>query len=416
MALDELSQGVDGGRRSASASVGVTPRLRSAPAQPGHSPPVAGAPLPPQAQPAAAREPDRGRLRRLVLLALLLAVLGYGGHLAYDYWTDGRFLVGTDDAYVQVDMTQLAAKVPGYIVSVEVENNQPVRAGDPIARIDDGDYRLALQAAQGKLATQESTIARIGRQIDAAQAEVEREQANLLATHADEVRAQADYQRQNELTRADFASKARFDQAVADRDRSAAAVKGAEAALAVEQANTDVLRAQQVEAQRLAEELRTAVARAERDLSFTTVRAPMDGVVGNKAIQVGSYVQAGTRLAALVPLAEVHIDANFKETQLAHIRPGQTVRLAVDAYGGRALEGRVASIAPASGSVFSLLPPENATGNFTKIVQRVPVRIELPPKLLAEGILRPGLSVVAEVDTRTGPGGPVADEATAAAR
>ncbi|MFZ1426290.1 MAG: HlyD family secretion protein [Geminicoccaceae bacterium] len=345
-------------------------------------------------------------VRKLVFGALLVGAAAYGGHLGYDWWTDGRFLVGTDDAYVQGDITILAAKMKGYVAAVEVANNQRVQAGDVIARLDDGDYRLALESAQGKLATQESAIARIGRQIEAAAAGVAKAEAGLDSAQADATHAAAEYQRQVQLTRADFASKARLDEAVFDRDRSQAAIRSAEAELDAERANVEVLRAQQAEAEQLATEERTKVAMAERDLSFTIVRAPVDGVVGNKAVQVGSYLEPGTRLAALVPLASVHVDANFKETQLGEIRPGQTVRLEVDAYPGREFEGTVESVAPASGSVFSLLPPENATGNFTKIVQRVPVRIALDPAMLQEGILRAGLSVVAKVDTRTAPAEP----------
>ena len=154
------------------------------------------------------------------------------------------------------------------------------------------------------------------------------------------------------------------------------------------------------EAERTRAELQTALDRAERDLSFTEVRAAFDGVIGNKAVQPGQYVQTGTRLLALVPLDSAYVEANFKETQLGALKPGQRVSISVDAYSDKPIQGRVESFAPASGSQFSLLPPENATGNFTKIVQRVPVRIKVPPEVARAGILRPGLSVVVEVHTR----------------
>jgi membrane fusion protein (multidrug efflux system) len=164
--------------------------------------------------------------------------------------------------------------------------------------------------------------------------------------------------------------------------------------------NLDVLKAQQTEAQRVRGELVTAEEKTERDLSFTQIRAPFDGVVGNRAVELGQYAQPGTRLLALVALNSAYVDANFKETQLETIRPGQKVDLAVDSYGGRVIPGVVASIAPASGAEFSLLPPDNATGNFTKVVQRIAVRIAVAPQALAEGTLRPGLSVIASVHTR----------------
>jgi membrane fusion protein (multidrug efflux system) len=344
-------------------------------------------------------KPRKGR-KRFVLAAVALAALGFGGYEGYGWWTTGRFTLSTDDAYVQADITILAAKIPGYVASVAVENNQHVKAGDVIAKIDEGDYRLALQAAQDKLATQGSTIERIGRQVEAAKASIAQAAAQVEAAKADAVRAAADYQRQAQLAQQDYTSRARLEQARADRDRTEANVRSADAALQAARANVDVLSAQQAEASRVAAELRTAADKAARDLSFTEVRAPVDGVVGNKAVEVGTYVQPGTRLAALVPLASVHVDANFKETQLRGLRPGQEARIAVDAYPDHDIVGSVESVAPASGSVFSLLPAENATGNFTKIVQRVPVRIAVPRDVAEQSLLRPGLSVVVKVDTR----------------
>ncbi|GJE58668.1 HlyD family secretion protein [Methylobacterium trifolii] len=351
--------------------------------------------------------PKRRRpLRKLLLLGVLAAALTGGGYEGWQWWSVGRFFVSTDDAYVQADIAVLAAKVSGYLEAAPVVNGQSVRKGDVIARLDDGDYRLALQAAQDKLATQESTIQRIGRQTEAAQAQVAQNAAQIDAARADSVRAGADYGRATQM-QADFVAKSRLDQAKADRDRTEAAVKGAEAALIAAKANVDVLKAQMREAESLAAELRTAVDRARRDLDFAVIRAPFDGVVGNKAVEAGAYVAPGSRIAALVPLRSVRIDANFKETQLARMRPGQHVSIAVDAYPGREIAGEVEALSPASGSVFSLLPPDNATGNFTKIVQRLPVRIHVPAEVAAEGLLRPGLSVVVRVDTREGADAPL---------
>jgi membrane fusion protein (multidrug efflux system) len=170
--------------------------------------------------------------------------------------------------------------------------------------------------------------------------------------------------------------------------------------LAAAQANVEVMQAQELEAQRALAELRTAAAKADRDLSFTEIRAPIDGVIGNRAVQTGDYMQTGQRLASLVPLDAVYIDANFKETQLARLRPGQKVAISVDALPEHSIEGTVDSLAPASGAVFSLLPPDNATGNFTKIVQRVPVRVRVPADVATQSLLRPGMSVVVSINTK----------------
>jgi membrane fusion protein (multidrug efflux system) len=348
--------------------------------------------------------PAKPRSRKKPVIALVLAAaLAAGAYEGYGWWTNGRFMVSTDDAYVQADITILAAKVSGYVSTVAVSNNQHVKAGDLVAKIDDGDYRLALRSAQDKLATQQSTIARIGQQVEAAKAAIAQAAAQVEAAQADAARAAADFVRQQQLAQSDFASRARFDQAKADRDRTEASVRSAQAALVAARANVDVLAAQATEAQRVASELQTAVDRAERDLSFTEIRAPVDGVVGNKAVEVGTFVQPGARLAALVPLESVHVDANFKETQIASLLPGQHVHIEVDAYPGKDIGGTVESVSPAAGSVFSLLPAENATGNFTKIVQRVPVRIAVTPDAANEGILRPGMSVIVSIDSRERP-------------
>lgn len=385
--------------------------FRAEPAQPATVETNAAA-VPPAAVPAAPKTPaviaaaeapaKPRRARKLVMATLVLAALGGGAYKAHAWWTVGRFFVSTDDAYVQADISVLAAKVPGYLAAVPVVNGQTMRRGDVIARIDDGDYRLAAQAAHDKLVTQQAAITRIARQVEAAQAQMLQASAQIDASKADAVRAAADYARQQQLEKVDFVAKARIEQARADRDRTDAAVKGAEASLTAMRANVEVLRAQGKEAEGLAAELRTAEARAERDLTFTTIRAPFDGVVGNKAVEAGAYVSPGSRIAALVPLESVRIDANFKETQVERMHPGQRVHIAVDAYPDRDIVGEVESLSPASGSVFSLLPPDNATGNFTKIVQRLPVRVHVPADVAREGILRPGLSVTVRVDTREG--------------
>ncbi|MBI1245512.1 MAG: HlyD family efflux transporter periplasmic adaptor subunit [Alphaproteobacteria bacterium] len=347
--------------------------------------------------------PVRKPRKRLLLFAVLAIAAGYGGWKAYNWFIDGRFVVSTDDAYVKADQSIIAAKVPGLVAAVDVADNTRVKAGDTLVRIDDGDYRLAVEAARERIATQDAALARIVRQTAAQRASIEQAVAQLNAAQAEVSRANLAFARAESLARTGNGSVATFDQARADRDRVLANVAGARAGVEAANAAMEVLRAQQAEADSQRRELETALQRAERDLSFTAVRAPFDGTVGNRAAQPGQYVQPGTRLMALVPLDGVYIQANFKETQLAEIKPGQPVDLTVDAYPGRTIRGTVVSIAPASGSEFSLLPPENATGNFTKIVQRLPVRIAVPAEIAREGLLRPGMSVVAGVRTHGAP-------------
>jgi len=341
--------------------------------------------------------------RRIALFAGVALALGAAGWFGYDWWTVGRFTVSTDDAYVGAYNTTIAAKVPGYLSGVPVTDNTRVRAGDVIATIDDGDYRLAVDSARNKVTTQEATIARIGHQIEAQEAAVVQAQAQLASSQAAVTRTKLELARQNALANRDFASHQTVELAQQNYDQAVAAAQGGQAAIDSANANVDVLKGQQKEAMATLDELKTALAKAERDLSFTVIRAPIDGVIGNRAVQTGDYMQSGQRLASLVPLDDVYVDANFKETQLARLRPGQPAAIAVDALPEHDIRGTIESLSPASGAVFSLLPPDNATGNFTKIVQRLPVRIHVPAAVASEGVLRPGMSVVVSVNTKETP-------------
>jgi membrane fusion protein (multidrug efflux system) len=353
-------------------------------------------------KPAPAAAPKSSNRRKFVLmgvgLLLALAVAGYGAY----YLLVGRFYVSTDDAYVRANNTMLGARVSGHIAAILPGDNSVVHAGEVIYRIDDGDYRIAVDAARTKIATQEAAIDRIGRQISAQESAVEQAQANLVSAEAGLKRAGLDYDRQQMLSTKGFASHATYEQSEAARDQGVAGVKAAQAANDAARSNVEVTKAQQAEAKAQLAELQTSLAKAVRDLDFTAVRAPVDGTFSNRLVNVGDYVTTGQRLGNVVPLDDVFIDANYKETQLKRIRPGQPATISVDAYGHRKFAGIVESISPAAGSVFTLLPPDNATGNFTKIVQRLPVRIRVPKSVARQNLLRAGMSVYATVDTNKG--------------
>jgi len=397
-----------GGEGSAEATAALADQLRSHLAEesrrrPGDAPAVEklapAAPPAAVAPQAAAAKPGRKRFIFIGFLALLaLAGTGY----AVYYTLVGRFYISTDDAYVRANNTMLGARVAGHIAAILPRDNALVHAGDVIFRIDDGDYKIAVDAARSRIATQQATIDRIGRQIAAQEAAVEQAQANLASAEAGLKRANLDYDRQQSLSTKGFASHATFEQSEAARDQGVAGVKAAQAAFDTAKSNVDVTRAQQAEAEAQLAELKTTLAKAERDLDFASVRTPVEGLFSNRLVNTGDFVALGQRLGNVVPLDDVYIDANYKETQLKRIRPGQPVTIKVDAYGFRKFKGTVDSLSPAAGSVFTLLPPDNATGNFTKIVQRVAVRIRVPKDVARQNLLRAGMSVYATVDTNKG--------------
>jgi membrane fusion protein (multidrug efflux system) len=353
------------------------------------------------AAPAVSAPPKSGK-RKFVLMGIVallaLAAASYGAY----YVLVGRFYVSTDDAYVRANNTTLGARVAGHIAAILPGDNTLVRTGDVIFRIDDGDYRIAVDAARTKIATQQATIDRIGRQVTALESAVEQAQAQVVSAEAGVKRAGLDFERQQALSAKGFASHATYEVSEAGRDQGIAALKSAQAAFDAARDNVEVTKAQQAEARAQLAELQTALAKAQRDLDYTFVRAPVDGTFSNRLVNVGDFVIVGQRLGNVVPLDDVFIDANFKETQLKRIRPGQPVTISVDAYGHRKFAGFVDSISPAAGSVFTLLPPDNATGNFTKIVQRLPVRVKVPKDVARQNLLRAGMSVYATVDTHNG--------------
>jgi membrane fusion protein (multidrug efflux system) len=359
---------------------------------------------PEQDAPAAAETQKKKRSARQIVLPVIgLGLLAGAAWYGHDYWTVGRFMINTDDAYVQVDMASVAPKITGYVEHVAATENEHVKAGDPLVTIDAGDYRIALEEARAKIATEEKTLDRIDAQIEAAKASLQQAEAQKAAAVAAADNAKRTRDRAQRLVATKVGTQAQLDDAQTAVEQADANLSGADAQIAAANANIGVLKAQYEEAKSSIRSLELARDKAMRDLSFTVLRAPYDGVVGNLSVKEGDLVSPGQKLGVVVPLNKLYITANFKETQLAKMEPGEKVHVSVDAMDGGGFDGTLSSLAPASGALFSLLPPENATGNFTKVVQRVPVRIEIPADVLAKGKLRAGWSVVVDVDSRTAP-------------
>ena len=343
---------------------------------------------------------SRWSLKRLLIIAAGLVSLAGTGIFGDYYWTTGRFLVSTDDAYVQADSTIVAPKVSGYISELLVDDNQSVKAGQTLTRIDDRDFRAALDEATASAAAAAASVANLSAQIIAQGSQIRQADASVAAAAASLGFSQRNDVRRKKAAQVGFGSEDQADNASTDAKEKAANLERLEAAALSARQQVDVLTTQRQLAQAQLARAEAAKHQAELNLSYTTITAPIDGTVGVRTVRVGQYVQAGTQLMAVVPLQAVYITANYKETQLTDVRPGQPVTIDVDTFSGTTLRGHVDSLAPASGQEFALLPPDNATGNFTKIVQRIPVKIVINKGDPLAGMLRPGMSVEPTIDTK----------------
>ena len=358
------------------------------------------APVPAAADDAAAPTANTRRksaLRRAFLAGAAVALLAAASWYGWDYWTVGRFLVSTDDAYVKADNTTIAPKVSGYLNQVLAGDNQHVKAGQVLARIDDRDFRVALDQAKADVAAADAAVASKRAQLDVQQASIDAAQATLDVDFAARVFTAQENKRYTDLAATGYGSVQNAQNAQARDNTALASIERDKANLASAQKQVELLKAEL--AQAVATEARTKALQrqAELNLSYTTITSPIDGIVGNRTLRVGQFVQAGTQLMSLVPSNGAYVVANFKETQLGQVHAGQPVEIEVDMFPGKAVHGHVDSLAPASGQEFALLPPDNATGNFTKIVQRIPVKIVLDG---ADAELRPGMSVIPRIQTR----------------
>ena len=345
------------------------------------------------------KPPKKWNLKRVALLASVLIAGGGLVTLAHSWWTVGRFIESTDDAYIGGDVTVIAPKVPGFISKLAVNDNQQVHAGDLLVKLDDRDYLAALAKADAAVAIQKAALTNLAATQHLQEAVVAQAQATITAAEAEIVRTRDDQVRFAKLLSDSAVSIQESQKADAEYKEAVAVGEKSRAGLTAAQRQLVVIDSQ---IQQASASLEQAI--AERDLarlnlSYTELRAPIDGTVGNRSAQVGAYATTGSQLISLVPVRGLWIDANFKESQLARIRHGSPALIKVDSIPGRTFRGHVLSVAPATGAQFSVLPPENATGNFTKIVQRVAVRVVLDDEAETLGQLRPGLSVITKVNT-----------------
>jgi membrane fusion protein, multidrug efflux system len=363
-------------------------------------------------KPAAAPEgrsspaPRRARPVRNILRVACAVVVLAGIGLATKWWlAEGRYIESTDNAYVQADISVLGPRIDGDVAIIHVSDNQVVKAGDPLITLDPTDWQARLDQARGNQAEIEAAAATARRQVEQSRAAIAQADAMIAQAQAELTRASAEAGRSGSLVGAGWTSRQANEQAVADARKAEAVLASARAQRGTAEQGLAVAQAQAMQADSRRLSAAAAVKLAESNLSYTVIRAPFDGVVGNRAAQLGQHVIVGQQLISVTPpVQRLYVVANFKETQLRRVRPGQKVALTADIDSGVELAGHVDSLAPATGALFSMLPPENATGNFTKVVQRVPVKVVLDPPAPGEAgpgnWLRAGLSVTAEVDTR----------------
>jgi membrane fusion protein, multidrug efflux system len=343
--------------------------------------------------------PSRRAIKRAGLgLALALGIAG-AVDFGYGYLTTGRYLESTDDAYVKADSTIVSPKVSGYLAEVLVGDNQPVKSGQLLARIDDRDFRTALDQARADVAGSEATVRNLDAQIALQHPIMEQESADIAAAEANLQFAREEQVRSDGLMKTGAGTVQRAQQTDAALREKIAQLQHGKSGLLAAQRKIDVLTAERAKSVAALDHARAVEAQMALNLSYTEIAAPVDGTVGARTLRVGQFVQAGTQLMAVVPLDAVYVVANFKETQLTHVRNGQPVEIEIDSFHGTRLRGHVDSLSPASGLEFALLPPDNATGNFTKIVQRVPVKIVLDDHSLT-GLLRPGMSAEPTINTK----------------
>jgi membrane fusion protein (multidrug efflux system) len=361
---------------------------------------TAGAP-PHEVPQGSTASPTRRSGKRLILVGLGIVALIVAGIWLARWWTVGRFIESTDDAYLQADSVTVAPKVSGYVTDVYVGDNATVKAGDPLVRLDTRQYQVALDQAQATIAARAADIQRAQADILQQHANIEQAKAQQQVARVSAQHARDEVQRYAPLAATGAETSERLSELTSTRDQALATLAANTAAVDAAETQIAATTAQIAQARAQLEAAEASARQAHLDLQDTVVRSVLAGKVGDRSVRVGQYVQPGTRMLSVVPVQSTYLTANFKETQVGHMRVGQPVILHVDALPDTDLHGVVDSFAPGTGAQFALLPPENATGNFTKIVQRIPVRIRIETGPETRSVLLPGLSVTADVDTRS---------------
>ena len=359
---------------------------------------------PPSGSDAGAPTRRWSRIGLPILILLLVGVLVIVVAREWNDWVSSAATQTTDDAYLEADTTPLAAKVPGYVRHVLVQDFETVKAGQTLVELVDDDYRAQLAQAEANVASAQAALDAIKQQKILQATLIDQAAATVKATEADLTRYHLEAVRQKALLQTKVAGTPQItEQAVDNEAHTAATLALNQAQFEQQRQQLNVLDSQEKQAEATLAAQSAARDLAQINLGYTRIAAPVDGMVGQRLVQAGQYLSVGTQVFSIVPLPNVWVIANYKETQLTRIRVGEPVRVTVDTFPGTVLHGHVDSWSPASGAQFSLLPPDNATGNFTKIVQRIPVKIVLDPDPVLQNLLRPGMSVVATIDTRAPP-------------
>jgi membrane fusion protein (multidrug efflux system) len=393
-AYSALGNANEGGTLSQPEQTSPPPANQAPPASQAPSAPVVSLPKPP---------PASGGFWSRFTIPLFAVLVAFAfitlATQRWDEWVGSATIQTTNDAYIRAELTRLSSRVAGEVITVAVRDFQRVKTGDLLVQIDPADYQAQVAQAEAAVAGAQAALDNLSNQVELQYATIAQAEAARVSAEAQEVETRQEQERQQSLSQTESGTRQRFEQATAAYAKAQADVRASRAVIAAQRHQLEVLQGTKLQRAADVEGAKATLASAKLRLGYTKIVAPFDGVTGERQVQPGDYVNIGTNLINVVPLPDVYVIANYKETQLTRVKPGQPVEITVDSFPNEKLRGRVERIAPASGSQFALLPPDNATGNFTKVVQRVPVRIQLDKNQPLLERLLPGMSVVTNINT-----------------